>query len=77
MHLIFVTHDVSKLDKSINSNSLQHWNIPSILVTLLVTNLFIPFISFNTVHLLKMHLILVTLEVSKLDKSINSNFLHD
>ena len=75
INAISVTLDVLKFDNSKYSNSLQFWNIAFILVTLIVLNLLIPFISFNLWLWLNINDILVTLEVLKLDKSKYSNSL--
>ena len=66
---IFSTFDVSKEDKSKETNSLHDWNIPDISFTLLVINLFIPLISFNLKHSLKRVDISITLDVLKFVKS--------
>ena len=64
----FVTFEASKLDKFKYFNSEQNENIEFILVTLLVSKLFNPIISFNFLHSKNICSILVTFEVSKLDK---------
>ena len=74
--LILVTLDVLKFDKSKYSNSSHSSNIPFILVTLIVLNFSIPFISFNLKQSINIAFISATLEVLKLDKSKNSNSLH-
>ena len=64
---------VLKFDKSKYSISVQNLNIEDIYITLFVINLFIPFISFNSVQPKNIHSILITLEVLNFDKSKYSN----
>ena len=71
---ILLTFEVSKLDKSKYSNSLHKQNIPFIIFTLFVRNVFENFISFKLVQLQNIASILITFEVSKLDKS--KYFIH-
>ena len=68
-HSIFVTFEVSNLDKSKYSISLHSLNIIDISVTLLVLILFNPLISFNWQHPLNILDILLTFELLKFVKS--------
>ena len=76
IHSISRTFEVSKLDTSNSSSSLHLWNIEFILITLLVSNLFIPINLLSLKHSLNINSILRTFEVSKLDTSNSSNTLH-
>ena len=66
---------IKKLSGDISKyyNSVHLLNISDISVTLLVTNLSIPLISFNLLHSENIRFISITFEVSKFDKSKHSN----
>ena len=73
----YSTNPIKSFDLIKYSNSLQFPNIEYIFITLIVLKLLIPFISFNLLHSLNIHPILITFEVSNNDKSKYSNSLHN